>query len=136
EPALLLNAHPAERLYLYAEVRDWIPISANSDFAGNVVRYGAGVGYSVFERPCLKVVPIVEVVGWTVLDGKESDIFGTKDASGDTIVNAKFGTRIGFGEPSRPGLFSGSDLYVGYGRALTGAVWYKDIIRVEYRMTF
>ena len=25
---------------------------------------------------------------------------------------------------------------VSYGRALTGAVWYKDIVRVEYRYAF
>jgi hypothetical protein len=137
EPALLLNVHPADRLYLYGEVRDWIPINAPSDFAGNVIRYGAGVGYVVYQRPGLRVAPIGEVVGWSVLNGKESDFAGNIfDAGGDTIVNAKFGVRIGFGEPSREGLFSGSDLYVGYGRALTGEVWYKDIVRVEYRKNF
>ena len=29
-----------------------------------------------------------------------------------------------------------SDLYIGYGRALTGAVWYKDLLRLEYRYFF
>ena len=29
-----------------------------------------------------------------------------------------------------------SDVYVGYGRALTGDVWYKDMVRVEYRLHF
>ena len=33
-------------------------------------------------------------------------------------------------------LLSGTDLYVGYGRALTGEVWYKDIFRVELRIPF
>ena len=28
------------------------------------------------------------------------------------------------------------DLYIGYGRALTGDVWYKDIYRIEYRVRF
>jgi hypothetical protein len=32
--------------------------------------------------------------------------------------------------------YGNSSLYVGYGRALTGAVWYKDILRVEYRLMF
>lgn len=46
-----------------------------------------------------------------------------KDAAGDTIVNAKFGLRINYGDHQ--------SFAVSYGRALTGAVWYKDIIRVE-----
>ena len=51
-----------------------------------------------------------------------------KSAGGDTIVNAKIGARFTFGDAQ--------SLYFGYGRALTGTVWYKDIIRVEYRMDF
>jgi hypothetical protein len=50
------------------------------------------------------------------------------DASGDTIVNMKAGVRFFTGEHS--------NFYVGYGRALTGDVWYKDIIRVEMRLVF
>ena len=29
-----------------------------------------------------------------------------------------------------------SDLYVGYARALTGEVWYKNMLRVEFRYFF
>jgi hypothetical protein len=138
EPALLLSSHPRDRVYLFGEIRDWIPVNAPSDYAGNVLRAGVGAGYAVYETCGLRVVPIAELVGWYVFSGKETDFFtGTpRSASGDTIVNAKFGVRVGFGEPNRPGLFSGSDFYVGYGRALTGEVWYKDIVRVEYRMSF
>ena len=50
------------------------------------------------------------------------------DACGDTIVNAKFGVRMGLGN-----LF---DIYTGYGRALTGEVWYKDVWRTELRIGF
>ena len=53
---------------------------------------------------------------------------GVINAAGDTIVNGKVGVRTYFGE--------GSDLYIGYGHALTGDRWYKDIIRVEYRLAF
>ena len=28
------------------------------------------------------------------------------------------------------------DLYAGYGHALTGDVWYKEIFRLEYRLKF
>lgn len=127
EPALLLYQRLSDRLALEAELRDWIPIGG-TDFAGNVIRYGVGASYDVYRSCHLRVAPVVEFVGWTVLDGKEfSPDNGTQDAAGDTILNAKIGARVS-GEHN--------SLYIGYGRALTGEVWYKDIFRLEYRLSF
>src|SRR5262249_36151506 len=105
---------------------------------GNVIRYGVGFGYYLMGEPqgcgkcCdsrLSIAPVIEFVGWTVLSGKEfAPDIGTKDAAGDSIFNVKFGVRVGLGDNQTLG--------VSYGRALTGAVWYKDIVRVEYRYTF
>jgi hypothetical protein len=136
EPALLYYRKLSDRLVLEGEFHDFIPLGG-TDFAGNVLRYGVGLSYQALRGPRLRVTPVVEVVGWTVLSGKESDEAGNiLDASGDTIVNLKLGARFGFGGPDATGLLSKSDLYVGYGRALTGDVWYKDIVRVEYRLRF
>jgi hypothetical protein len=142
EPALLLYYRLGDRLFYEGEFRDWIPIGG-SDFAGNVIRGGSGLSYLLVNAPRWQLAPVVELVGWTVLSGKEFAATGplgafgaVQNASGDTIINAKFGTRIGFGEVSQPGNIRRSDLYVGYGRALTGDVWYKDILRVEYRLKF
>jgi len=137
EPALLLWGQITDRLYLEAELRDWIPIGG-TDFEGNVLRYGVGLSYFVLGEPQLPgrsvesnwaLAPTLEFVGWTVLSGKESDQTGQVfDAAGDTIVNAKFGVRVNYGDHHS---FAAS-----YGRALTGAVWYKEIFRVEYRLAF
>ncbi len=55
----------------------------------------------------------------------------------DTVVNAKVGVRIGFGALALGSPYpTRSDLYVGYGRSLTGEVWYKNLVRVEYRMFY
>ena len=80
-----------------------------------------------------RVTPISELVGWTVLSGKvaitESPTsVRIEDAGGDTIVNAKFGVRFGVG--------CNSQLYVGYGQALTGDRFYDNIWRFEYRIMF
>jgi hypothetical protein len=137
EPGLLYYQKLSDRLTLEGEVKDWIPIGG-SDFAGNVVRYGVGLSYIVLNGCKFRASPVLELVGWTVLSGKEADgatgqIF---NAAGDTIINAKFGIRFGFGELVQPGNFSRSDFYVGYGRALTGDVWYRDLIRAEWRINF
>jgi hypothetical protein len=148
EPALLLYQRLGDRLSMQAELRDWISLDA-TDFGGNVLRYGVGVTYLAFNRENFRVMPVAEIVGWSVLSGKEVAVanaglinhpetatFAVQNADGDTIVNAKLGVRVGFGALEERGLLSNSDLYIGYGRALTGEVWYKDILRVEYRMKF
>jgi hypothetical protein len=137
EPSILVASNLTDRLQFFGQFGDWIPIDG-TDFAGNILRYGAGLGYTVIDTGSFRVSPITEIMGWTVLDGQQLVLPEgvARDASGDTIVNAKFGVRFGFGGLENPGLLSNSDLYVGYGRALTGDVWYDDIVRIEYRLRF
>jgi hypothetical protein len=137
EPALLFYQKLTERLSLEAELRDWIPVASPDDFAGNVIRYGVGVSYLAYDCDSVRVRPVVELVGWTVLSGKdERDGEVGLPAAGETIVNAKFGVRVGLGEQTETGNTDRADLYIGYGRALTGDVWYKNTLRVELRVRF
>jgi len=143
EPGLLLDQRLTDRLVLEGQFRGWIPIDGG-DAAGNILIYGLGLGYDVYRCNAFRVTPVVEFVGWSVLSGFESffghisatappgvvlpTTHGVLDASDDTILNAKVGVRTYFNERS--------DLYVGYGRALTDERWYRDIVRVEYRLRF
>jgi hypothetical protein len=134
EPALLFLRRLGEGLNLEGEFRAWVPVGGTS-FAGNVLRYGAGLSYRWQCSEDVSLSPVAEVVGWTVLNGRES-AFSPKtpmgvvieSAAGDTIVNAKLGLRLGLGDAA--------SLYAGYGRPLTGEVWYKDIWRFELRLTY
>ncbi len=137
EPSLLYAANLTDRLVLFGQFGDWIPIGG-TDFAGNILRYGAGLSYTALATGRFNVAPVVEVLGWTVLNGQELAFpeNQTFNARGDTIVNGKFGVRFGFGDCRNSRLLNNSDIYIGYGRALTGEVWYKDILRVEYRLRF
>jgi hypothetical protein len=136
EPGVLWQNNATEQLTFFGEVKDSIPVSRASDFAGNVIEYGIGSAYLIPVSQGLRVMPVVEWVGWTCLSGREvvdPASGASKSAKGDTIVNVKAGLRFGFGQIDEPGSIGRSDLYIGYGRALTGEVWYKDILRVEYR---
>ena len=137
EPALLFWHQFGNRLILETELRDWIPI-AGSDFSGNVLRYGVSLSYDVVQTDAFRVAPVAEVVGWTPLSGKEFDAAENRvlDSAGHTIVNAKTGIRLGVGRATQPGQLNRSDFFVGYSRALTGDVWYKDALRVELRYRF
>jgi hypothetical protein len=137
EPGILYFRRWSDRLSLYGEIRDWIPIGGTQandrDFAGNVLRYGMGFGYDLlnpyYTGHHQRLMAVTEVVGWTVLGGQVTNpvTFEPEGASGDTIVNAKFGMRYCLNQHS---------FYAGYGRALTGDVWYQDIMRLEYRLAF
>jgi hypothetical protein len=110
-----------------------VPIGG-TNFEGQVVRYGIGASYDVVQTSVWRLAPVVELVGWTVLNGKELNVspvnnmvFSTDEAGGNTIVNAKLGLRWSTDHLS---------IYAGYGRALTGAVWYKDMLRVELKLMY
>ena len=123
----------SHRLDLFGEVRDWIPVSGSTnlgrEFSGNVLRYGVGAAYTTMDTCSTRISPIIEVVGWSVLDGLmvNTDNMGNVENASTTIVNGKVGLRTLFKS-------TGSTLYVGYGHALTGQRWYEDIVRLEYTM--
>ncbi len=130
EPSLLCYQRLAERLGFHAEVRPWVPIGG-TDFEGTLIRYGLGFDYALYETTSWNISPTLEFVGWSVLDGKQTadgPAGRVLDASGDNIFNVKVGVILGLGE--------GQDVSIAYGRALTGDVWYKEIVRVQYRMSF
>lgn len=132
EPGLLF-LHQQGWVTWEGELRHWIPIEGTPNDHGNVTRYGLGVSSSLAPFGLPKVTPVVEVVGWTFLSGRVRYIsvegIDTRDDSrGDTIANLKIGSRFRLG--------GCTDLYAGYGRALTGHRLYQDIFRLELRHTF
>jgi hypothetical protein len=132
EPGILLYTSLTDRLSLEGEFRTWIPIGG-TDFAGEILRYGLGLHYDVVRSCDVRVTPVAEVVGWTVLDGRAgargpTGVPFVEDASGDTIVNAKLGLRFGLQDLG--------DIYAGYGRALTGDRWYENTFRIELRLIY
>jgi hypothetical protein len=140
EPALLVYRPLSEQIRFEGELRYWAPIGG-TDFAGDIIRYGAGLSYwpqPKCDEDCaassgLQLVPVVEFVGWSVLDGKTSFASGpgqftVRDAGGTTIVHVKAGVRTQ--------LCDCTDLFVGYGRPLTGDEWYENTLRIELRMQY
>jgi hypothetical protein len=152
EPSLLYYRKLSDRWTIESQIGDWHPIGGSkgellgtqtlSDFAGDVFFYGIGPSYLLVKTTHVQFAPVVEVFGWHVVGGLETPpnpfppntICTTAgggcsaDAGGTDILNIKFGGRVMFG--------AGDSFYLGYGRALTNAAWYEDIVRVEYRRTF
>lgn len=145
EPAFLVFQRLTDRLYFSGEFRDWIPVGG-SNFAGNVLRYGIGLTYNIVLTDHFRIAPVNEIVGWTVLNGKEfvataQEPMGVVESADRwTIVNEKIGLRIGLGDYRQAGGGSGLNdrhsLYVGYGHCITGTQWYRDSFRLEYNFWF
>ena len=105
-----------------------MPVDNEMKFAGKVFFYGIGPSVVVYQNDSVRLAPVVEFVGWRVVDGFQTRIPLPSEAGGINIANLKIGGRIeGRG---------GNSFYFGWGKALTTEKWYDTIVRFEYRATF
>jgi hypothetical protein len=141
EPALLYYQRLSDRAAIESQIGSWhalggnngVPTAASDDFSGSVFFYGIGPSYELISNESFRFAPVVELVGWRVLSGLQTQLGGpvegvAAEASGTNIVNIKFGARTAIGNRN--------SFYVGYGRALTDEDWYDQIVRFEYRYSF
>jgi hypothetical protein len=133
EPGLLLSWQTLPRLLVEGEVLGYFPVNDTRSFGSEVVQWGAAISYGDRPSDAFWAVPVLEVMAWSLTRGKE-EIFLTPrqsrivTSSGDTIANGFLGVRAGWG--------CVGDVYLGYGRALSGDRWYKDILRLELRYRY
>jgi hypothetical protein len=130
--ALLYYQRVAPKVAIESQFGDVHPTGGSTaptgaSYAGDVLYYGIGPSFEVYRTPRLVFAPVVELVGWHVNGGQVQDS-GNLGSASTNIVNLKFGARTTFDERN--------SIYVGYGHALTDAVWYTDILRIEYRYSF
>jgi hypothetical protein len=153
EPALLYYQRFSDKVAVEAQVGDSHPIGGSScrnpcestnvtgpntqGFAGDVFFYGVGPSYLVYRGEHVQIAPVIELVGWRVLGGLQTNCVPSSlncsdqeavSADGTNIVNLKAGARAMVGDHS--------SFYIGYGHQLTHAFWYKEIVRAEYRYSF
>ena len=134
EPALLYSQAINDRVGLEAQFGLWLPfggsagVDSDDKFSGQVLYYGIGPSFDLVATDRARFTPVVELVGWRVINGFQTgcnaDLTCTYDAD-DNIVSLKFGARTTVNERH--------SFYVGYGVPLTDAQWYSKILRFEYR---
>jgi len=156
EPSLLYYQRLSQRWAVESQIGDSHPIGGSkgvlmgnavgpttlTNFAGDVFFYGVGPSYRLIDGEHFKLAPVIELYGWHVLNGLQTlsplpaadcgAMPGAEgcsyEAGGTNIVNIKAGVRTSFG--------GRNSVYVGFGQAITHAVWYEHIIRLEYRYAF
>lgn len=132
EPSLLGAWRILDELTLEGQVGYWVPLGG-TDFAGEVLKYGIALSYGQRTGETIQLMPVAEVIGWTVTSGRElvapaPGVFVVESAAGDTIVNGCLGLRFTLGQAA--------DVYAGYSRCLTGNPWFRDTFRVEFRIFY
>ena len=131
EPGVLFNLKLLDFLTLEGQGSYRMPLTDYA-YAGDVAKYGIGIVCGQRSDASFWFTPVVEAIGWTVTSGRTEIVHPTgvsvESAAGTTIFNGAAGLRVGFG--------GNMELYGGYSRALTGPAWYRDQIRVEFRLVY
>lgn len=133
EPGLLATYQHSLRTYFHGEVKYWIPISADKDYANGVLRYGVGFSRVLKASPmddpnCRKyaLIPTMELVGWSFGGGLQTLPDGTSVASdSEAIVNVVPGMRVVLGDHVELG---GASSFV-----LSDNRFYETMHRLELR---
>jgi hypothetical protein len=106
EPGLALRYKWTERTYCHWELRYWFPAGSDPDFGGEVLRYGFAMSTVAYETDTFAVLPTLEFVGWSVLDGLKSLPDGTiAGVDGESFGAIYPGTRFVLGPRGDLGLF-------------------------------
>lgn len=132
EPGLLINWRLMPYLTFEGQAAFWVPLGG-TDFQGDIFKYGVGLSYGTRTASAIQLMPVAEIVGWTVTSGKvmlvpSPGVFQIESAAGETIVNGCFGLRFTLGDVG--------DVYAGYSRCLTSDCWYRDMVRLEFRLFY
>jgi hypothetical protein len=132
EPAFLIRYKINPGLFVHSEVRFLYPLGAHPDHSGEVVRWGIGTSWVWYETDFIALLPTLELVGWSLLDGLESQPPPLPAAEVDsaTIINVYPGMRIVIDDNGDFGLF---EFGISGGVALTSEHLYESMLRIDLR---
>jgi hypothetical protein len=130
EPGILTAFRVTDKILLEGQMRYWKALGG-TDFAGDLLNYGLGLSF-MQKKTNFWYMPVVECVGWTILDGKTltattPQSYVIENARGETILNGCLGFRWGYEH---------IDFYAGYSHCFTGDYWQRDLFRVEMRFIY
>jgi hypothetical protein len=132
EPAILAFIPLGDKLAFSGQLGYILPLET-TDFDSDVLHYGVGLQYRVYEDEHFHITPVVEAVGWTFFGGKDLVVAPdgasvTVGATNQTILDVNLGLRVNVG-----GHF---DVYGGYSLPVFGDKSYEEGFRVEVRFAF
>ena len=133
EPGMLVRYKWNDVTYLHTEIKYWFPLGGDPDHSGQVLNYGLGLSHLWFDADNFAIIPTLEFVGWSVLDGKQTGPAGATEVDGSGIFNIYPGVRFVYDKGGDLGLF---ELGIGTGFAVSDTHWYESLFRVDLRWSY
>lgn len=133
EPGLLLWQKLTEKLTMESELRSWIA-AGGTNYSSFVLRYATGLSYDLYTSDTVSVKPVLEVLGWTVMRGYQSEFRDTLPTS--QVTGDARGTVIELAPGIRATTMGNLDWYLGYSFNITHSAWFEDNLRLEVRWRY
>ena len=134
EPGVLASYGWSRETYWHSELRLLVPLGGDPLYQGNILRWGFGVSHLLYDSDRWAVIPTVESVFHSILDGQATGPNGIPFAvDGETISTLHFGMRIASDTGRDFGLV---EMGVSGGFNLSSNGWYDSMIRFEIRTVY
>ncbi len=135
EPGLLVRYRWSNQTYLHGQLRYFIPVSGTDDYPGEVLIWGLGLSKIWYETDAFALLPTLEMVGTSFLDGQRT-LPGATTAvkvDGETSIDFLTGLRLVLGPQGDLGL---PELGISGGASVGDEGWFTGRILLEARWSF
>ncbi len=134
EPGFLFRHRYSKLTNFHYEIRYWVPLGSDLEHSGQVLRYGAGVSRLLYESDDFALIPTIEFVGWSALDGRQTNPFGGLEAVDPIgIFTINPGMRMVYDMGCDLGLL---EVGLGAGFAASTDHWEDSQMRLELKWTY
>lgn len=148
EPGIAARYKFSDITYFHGDLSYWFPLGGDLDQAGQILNAGLGISHVLVDTDTYAVIPTLELVSSTVLDGAQTNPgfvpvpppmpppnpnpFVTQIDS-LSVVNLHPGVRIVCDRDCDCGT---KEFGIAGGIALTEDHWFESMIRLEFRWTY
>jgi hypothetical protein len=141
EPGVAYRYKFSDITCLHGDLKFWFPLGADPIYGGQFLNYGIGISRVAVDRDDFAVIPTLELVAWTVLDGAQTPPsadnnpvgFEPQEIDNMSIVNICPGVRFVWENGNDCGT---RELGISSGLALSDDHWYETILRIDLRWSF
>lgn len=134
EPGILARFRWTDKTYLHYELKYNFPIAGSPGYAGQVLRYGFGMSHLLYETDTWAVIPTLEFVGWSVMDGLKTLPNGkVADVNHEQFMSILPGTRFVLGPAGDLGLF---ELGIAGGFNTSNNGFYSKQLQLHLRFSY
>jgi hypothetical protein len=136
----------SEDTYMHGDFTYLFPIGADKDFSGQIFNYGIGFSHVWIDTDTYALIPTLELLGWTVVDGREtlpgsvpnvqppatptSFVATSVPVNSIGILNISPGLRWVCDKGRDCGV---KEFGISSGIALTEQHFYEEILRIQFR---